>query len=131
MIRFTPKIERLMMRAVAIVGMGGYNTFCEILSFDKPTLLVPRVVPRREQAIRARRAEEAGLLSVLPIDKYPDVEVMTEALKKLPKQPAPSAAGHNGLLGGLGHGEVVVVNEKFGIRLTDVVSPADRIKNLR
>jgi len=29
------------------------------------------------------------------------------------------------------HGEVVVVNEKFGIRLTDVVSPADRIKNLR
>jgi len=29
------------------------------------------------------------------------------------------------------HGEVVVVNEKFGIRLTDVVSPAERIKNLR
>ena len=29
------------------------------------------------------------------------------------------------------HGEVVVVNDKFGIRLTDVISPADRIKNLR
>jgi len=29
------------------------------------------------------------------------------------------------------HGEVVVVNEKFGIRLTDVISPAERIKNLR
>ena len=27
-------------------------------------------------------------------------------------------------------GEVVVVNEKFGIRLTDIVSPADRIKKL-
>ncbi|KWT84092.1 flagellar motor switch protein FliN [Candidatus Magnetominusculus xianensis] len=28
-------------------------------------------------------------------------------------------------------GEVVVVNEKFGIRLTDVVSPTDRVKQLR
>ncbi|MBF0567708.1 MAG: flagellar motor switch protein FliN [Nitrospirae bacterium] len=28
-------------------------------------------------------------------------------------------------------GEVVVVNEKFGIRLTDVVSPTDRLKQLR
>ena len=29
------------------------------------------------------------------------------------------------------HGEVVVVNEKFGIRLTDVISPAERVKKLR
>ncbi len=35
----------------------------------------------------------------------------------------------NGTL--VAHGEVVVVNDKFGIRLTDVISPADRIKNLR
>lgn len=35
----------------------------------------------------------------------------------------------NGTL--IAHGEVVVVNDKFGIRLTDVVSPADRIRNLR
>ena len=35
----------------------------------------------------------------------------------------------NGTL--IAHGEVVVVNEKFGIRLTDVVSPAERVKNLR
>ncbi|MCF6234856.1 MAG: flagellar motor switch protein FliN [Gammaproteobacteria bacterium] len=28
------------------------------------------------------------------------------------------------------HGEVVVVNEKFGIRLTDVVSTSERVKNL-
>ena len=27
-------------------------------------------------------------------------------------------------------GEVVVVNEKFGVRLTDVISPADRVKQL-
>jgi flagellar motor switch protein FliN/FliY len=35
----------------------------------------------------------------------------------------------NGTL--VAHGEVVVVNEKFGIRLTDVISPAERVKKLR
>lgn len=35
----------------------------------------------------------------------------------------------NGTL--IAHGEVVVVNEKFGIRLTDVISPSERIKRLR
>lgn len=35
----------------------------------------------------------------------------------------------NGML--IAHGEVVVVNDKFGIRLTDVVSPLERIKKLR
>lgn len=35
----------------------------------------------------------------------------------------------NGTL--IAHGEVVVVNEKFGIRLTDVISAAERIKKLR
>ncbi len=34
----------------------------------------------------------------------------------------------NGTL--IAKGEVVVVNEKFGIRLTDVISPADRVKRL-
>lgn len=35
----------------------------------------------------------------------------------------------NGTL--IAHGEVVVVNEKFGIRMTDVISPAERIKKLK
>src|SRR5882672_4215872 len=35
----------------------------------------------------------------------------------------------NGTL--VAHGEVVVVNEKFGIRITDVVSPAERIRKLK
>jgi len=30
----------------------------------------------------------------------------------------------------IARGEVVVVNEKFGIRLTDIISPVDRIKQL-
>jgi flagellar motor switch protein FliN len=35
----------------------------------------------------------------------------------------------NGTL--IAHGEVVVVNDKFGIRLTDVISPAERIRKLK
>jgi flagellar motor switch protein FliN/FliY len=34
----------------------------------------------------------------------------------------------NGTL--IAHGEVVVVNDKFGIRLTDVISPSERVKRL-
>ncbi|MEM6616299.1 MAG: glycosyltransferase [Pseudomonadota bacterium] len=100
-IRFTPDIEALMDQATAVVGMGGYNTFCEVLSFDKPALLVPRIVPRREQAIRADRAEAAGLIKQLPIDHYPNVELMTNALAELPLQPKPSEAGITHLLDGL------------------------------
>ena len=35
----------------------------------------------------------------------------------------------NGTL--IAQGEVVVVNDKFGVRLTDVISPADRVKRLQ
>ena len=31
----------------------------------------------------------------------------------------------------IGRGEVVVVNERFGIRLTDIISPAERVRQLR
>lgn len=35
----------------------------------------------------------------------------------------------NGML--IAHGEVVVINERFGIRFTDVISPAERVQKLR
>jgi len=121
-IRFTPTIEHLMEEAVAIVGMGGYNIFCEILSFDKPTLLVPRIQPRREQAIRAAKAETAGLVSVLPIERYPDVDAMVDALARLPRQAPPSVAGVDGLLDGLD-----VIDKRVAEFLTEQ-QPATRRK---
>jgi len=30
----------------------------------------------------------------------------------------------------LGKGEVIVVNERFGVRITEIISPADRVKNM-
>ena len=38
---FDAEMERIVDRAAGVVAMGGYNTFCEILSFDKPAVIVP------------------------------------------------------------------------------------------
>jgi predicted glycosyltransferase len=98
---FSTHLESLMARAAGVVSMGGYNTFCEILSFDKRALIVPRSEPRREQLIRALRAQEFKLLSVLIDDNRRDARTMATALRQLPQQPLPSAAIVPGLLDGL------------------------------
>ena len=100
-ITFDANVETLIERACGIVAMGGYNTFCEILSFDKPALVVPRTVPRLEQYIRAKRAEALGLIRMLVDDGKRDADVMATALRTLPQQPAPSDVVVPGLLDGL------------------------------
>lgn len=99
---FDSRIEALFAGAEGVVCMGGYNTFCEVLSFDKRAVIVPRTVPRLEQWIRASRAEELGLVRML--DETRDgmtPQAMISAIKNLPHQGKPSRAGANGLLDGL------------------------------
>jgi len=100
-ITFNPRLEALMARAAGIVAMGGYNTFCEILSFDKPALIVPRTAPRLEQFIRTQRAAEIGLVSMLSEEEGRDPRVMAAALRHLTQQPAPSTVFMPGLLDGM------------------------------
>ena len=97
---FDSHIELLMEKAIAIVAMGGYNTFCEILTLDKPALIVPRSVPRQEQLIRAERALKLGLVSMLDPAREGDVEHMISAIQSLPEQASPSLSSISGLLGG-------------------------------
>jgi predicted glycosyltransferase len=59
----------LLERADRIVAMGGYGTTCEILSFEKHALIVPRVRPRREQFIRAERLAQLGLVEIVHPDQ--------------------------------------------------------------
>lgn len=99
---FESKIESLFAGAEGVICMGGYNTFCEVLSFDKRAVIVPRTTPRLEQWIRAARAEELGLVRML--DETRDgmcVAAMIEAIRALPTQNKPSQAGADGLLDGL------------------------------
>jgi len=100
-ITFDARIEMLMERALGVVAMGGYNTFCEILSFDKRALIVPRTQPRLEQYIRAARAAELGLVTMLEDDGAPAPRVMAEALRRLPERAPPSRVTIPGLLDGL------------------------------
>ncbi|MGB0865707.1 MAG: glycosyltransferase family protein, partial [Granulosicoccaceae bacterium] len=100
-ITFTPNFEILIKQARAVVAMGGYNTFCELLSFDKPALIVPRVVPRLEQLIRAEKAASLGLVSLLHPDKLDDTDAVIAALQRLLEQEPPSHAGKEHLLNGL------------------------------
>jgi predicted glycosyltransferase len=70
-----------------VVAMGGYNTFCEILSFGKPALLVPRTTPRLEQYLRAERAQRLGLVRMLANDGVRDPQRMAASLRELPLMP--------------------------------------------
>ncbi len=98
---FESRFERLLERAVGVVAMGGYNTFCEILSFGKPALLVPRTEPRQEQALRAERAAQLGLVHVLADDGVRLPAAMAERLRALPGWPAPAIGSYPELLTGL------------------------------
>jgi predicted glycosyltransferase len=100
-ITFEANVEYLMAAASGIVAMGGYNTFCEILSFDKPALIVPRIEPRLEQYIRASRAQALGLTRMLDTCHDTGAERMAAALRALPHQPKPSDVRIPGLLDGL------------------------------
>jgi predicted glycosyltransferase len=99
-ITFDTHMELLMERAVGVVAMGGYNTFCEILSLDKPALIVPRSVPRQEQLIRASRAARLGLVSMLDPSIGSEPALMAAALYLLPDQKPPSENTVPGMLDG-------------------------------
>ncbi|MEH7828094.1 glycosyltransferase family protein [Gemmobacter denitrificans] len=89
-IDFDMRMEELIEGARAVVGMGGYNTYCEILSFDKPALIVPRTEPREEQLLRATRAAELGMIRMLLPEEATNPVTMAAALKALPRMARPS-----------------------------------------
>jgi predicted glycosyltransferase len=99
-LEFHEHLENLIEKAAAVVCLGGYNTFCEVLSLKKRSLIVPRVTPRAEQLLRARAAAGLGLAQTLdPSRLTPDT--LAEALIHLPEQPPPTTHRVPGLLDGL------------------------------
>jgi predicted glycosyltransferase len=66
-LEFTDDLMSYMEAVDVVVAMGGYNTFCEILSAQKPSIIIPRVRPSQEQLIRANRMSKLGVLTqILP-----------------------------------------------------------------
>lgn len=68
-IPFHPKLETLISAADLVISMGGYNTICEILTQQTPSLIIPREIPRKEQLIRAKGLKDHGLLEFLPLQE--------------------------------------------------------------
>jgi len=68
LVSFLPGLEALVAAADVVVGRAGYNTVCEVLSAGTPAVLVPRVLHREEQRIRARRMSELGLVDSVEPD---------------------------------------------------------------
>ncbi len=99
-IEYSTRMESLIRGAAALVSMGGYNTFCEILSFDRPAIILPRFAPRAEQLIRARRAAELGLVRMLEPKDF-RVDCLAPLLEDLCEQSRPSTRFRPGILDGM------------------------------
>ncbi|MGI9407257.1 MAG: glycosyltransferase family protein [Hyphomicrobiaceae bacterium] len=97
---FSSNLEHLMIGSQGVVAMGGYNTFCEILSFDKPSVIVPRTTPRLEQFIRASKMQEMGVVRMQAHDHPEGPKAMARAIRDMAEQPRPSEASPPGLLDG-------------------------------
>jgi len=105
---FDARMEELIDGAKAVVCMGGYNTFCEILSFDKRALVIPRTTPREEQLIRAQRAVKLGMVEMLLPEDAENPAKMSAALKALPNRPKPSERAEMTKLDGLNNISAIV-----------------------
>ncbi|MDJ0635620.1 MAG: glycosyltransferase [Xenococcaceae cyanobacterium MO_188.B29] len=65
---FSDDLASYMEAADLVVSMGGYNTVCEILSYSKRAVVVPRNKPVEEQLIRAEKMAKFGLFKTVHPD---------------------------------------------------------------
>ena len=89
---FDPDLEKYIADAEFVIGMCGYNTFCEVLTFDKHAVYVPRSVPRLEQRIRAYRSASMGWSSVIEISEAANPQIFYQAVKSIRRRRLPSEA---------------------------------------
>jgi predicted glycosyltransferase len=66
---FVPSTAAMVRRAELVIATAGYNTTTDLLSMAKRALLIPRVLYRQEQWIRAHRLHELGLATCLHPEK--------------------------------------------------------------
>ena len=90
--KFYRKMEKAILAADCVVSMGGYNTMCEIVGAARPSLIIPRSVPREEQIIRARLFAARGLLEFIPWETVEPAPMLECILKLLRDAPAYEAA---------------------------------------
>lgn len=85
LVEFTSEMRTLIASAAGVVSMAGYNTVVEELSAGVSALLVPRVRPRLEQDIRARRLAPRSQLRYCPLDRL-DVDAIARFAAEAPAE---------------------------------------------
>ncbi|MGK7920528.1 MAG: glycosyltransferase family protein [Trichodesmium sp.] len=82
-IEFTDDLTSYINAADLIISMAGYNTICEIISLNKPAVIVPRVRPTKEQLIRAKCMNKLGLFTTIHPDLLNSDNLQKAVLEKL------------------------------------------------
>ena len=86
-IDFEADLTKTYAESDVIVSLAGYNTVCELLSFARRAILVPRSEPVREQLIRARLLAERGYFDLVEPDELKPEILIGKVLNAL--KPAP------------------------------------------
>ncbi|RLA03756.1 MAG: flagellar motor switch protein FliN [Gammaproteobacteria bacterium] len=94
-----------------------------------------------EDSVKARDSENIDVILDIPVTLSLEVGTTVIAIRNLLQLNQGSVIELDRLAGEaldvkvnntlIAHGEVVVINEKYGIRLTDVMSPSERIQKLK
>ena len=95
---FDARIENLMSKPLEWFLWVDTTLFVKSL-FRQKSINNSRTEPRLEQYIRAKRAEELGLISMLVDNGDHDPKEMAKSLRKLPSQPRPSEILPTDILG--------------------------------
>jgi predicted glycosyltransferase len=81
--RFADDLHGKLARSTVVIGMAGYNTVCDVLSFRRPAVMVPRPGPSSEQPIRSHIMAKRGLAADLPLSRCTGSELAQQVLPLL------------------------------------------------
>jgi ATP-binding cassette subfamily B protein len=89
--RIVPNLRAHIALADCVVAMPGYNTVCDLASYRRRAVLVPRAGPSHEQRIRSERLREWGFGELVP---FPELESgrLAEAVERALAAPPPSVS---------------------------------------
>ncbi|MGE3171350.1 MAG: response regulator [Planctomycetota bacterium] len=84
---FVPSTAALMRRADLVIATAGYNTVTDVLSLARRAVLIPRVLYRQEQWIRAQRLAELGLVTCLHPESVTPAGLFAAVQEALQQEP--------------------------------------------
>jgi predicted glycosyltransferase len=89
--RVVPELRAHIAFADCVISMAGYNTCCDLLTFRRPSVIVPRPGPSQEQTIRTQRLDDWGVANVLDPDEADPHRFASAIVAALDGPPPPAA----------------------------------------